>query len=65
MPRTVPDADALAVLRAANAAGGVAIDAMTAFPRWDGTPLDAHLAVLALLTVTGVGGHARFVSRPA
>ena len=65
VPGTVPDADALAVLRAANAAGGVAIDAMTAFPRWDGTPLDAHLAVLALLTVTGVGGHARFVSRPA
>ena len=44
--------DALAVLRAAHAARGVAIDATTAFPRWDGTPLDAHLAVQALLAAT-------------
>ena len=49
-----PDADALAVLRAAHASRGVAIDATTAFPRWDGTPLDVHLAVQALLTVAGV-----------
>ena len=46
---SAPDADAVAVLRAAHAARGVAIDATTAFPRWDGTPLDAHLAVQALL----------------
>lgn len=43
----------LAVLRAANAARGLAIDATTAFPRWDGAPLDAHLAVQALLAATG------------
>ncbi|MBY0275430.1 HNH endonuclease [Candidatus Binatia bacterium] len=50
----LPDAhaDVLTVLRAAHAARGVAIDAATAFPRWDGTPLDAHLAVQALLTAT-------------
>jgi len=41
--------DALAALRAAHSACGLAIDATTAFPRWDGTPLDAHLAVQALL----------------
>ena len=41
--------DALAALRAAHTARGLAIDATTAFPRWDGTPLDAHLAVQALL----------------
>ncbi|MBM4244100.1 MAG: HNH endonuclease, partial [Deltaproteobacteria bacterium] len=41
--------DALAALRAAHAARGLAIDATTALPRWDGTPLDAHLAVQALL----------------
>ena len=35
--------------RAAHAARGVAIDATTASPRRDGTPLDAHLAVQALL----------------
>ncbi|MBM4246233.1 MAG: DUF222 domain-containing protein [Deltaproteobacteria bacterium] len=51
---TTPDADVLAALRAAHAARGVAIDAMTAFPRWDGTPLDAHLAVRAVLAATGV-----------
>jgi len=53
-PGTMPDADALAGLRAAHAARGIAIDATTAFPRWDGTPLDAHLAVQALLAATGV-----------
>ena len=42
--------DALAALRAAHAAAGLAIDATTAFPRWDGAPVDTHLAVLALLT---------------
>jgi len=41
--------DALAALRAAHAARGLTIDATTAFPRWDGTPLDGHLAVQALL----------------
>ena len=46
--------DALATLRAGHAARGVEIDATTAFPRWDGTPLDAHLAVQALLTATSV-----------
>ncbi|MBM4243614.1 MAG: DUF222 domain-containing protein [Deltaproteobacteria bacterium] len=51
-PRTA--LNALAALRAAHAARGVEIDATTAFPRWDGTPLDAHLAVQALLTATGV-----------
>jgi len=45
--------DALAALRAAHAARGLAIDASTAFPRWDGTPLDAHLAVQALLGAAG------------
>jgi len=45
--------DALAALRAAHAARGLAIDATTAFPRWDGTPLDAHLAVQALLGASG------------
>jgi len=52
MAGTAPDA--LATLRAAHVARGVEIDATTAFPRWDGTPLDAHLAVQALLTATGV-----------
>ena len=46
--------DALTVLRASHAARGVAIDAATAFPRWDGAPLDAHLAVQALLAATRV-----------
>ena len=55
----IPDADALAVLRAAHAARGVAIDATTAFPRWDGTPLDAHLAVQALLTAGVIRGLGR------
>ena len=56
--------DALAVLRAAHAARGVAIDAATAFPRWDGTPLDAHLAVAALLAATDVTAmHDRRVER--
>ncbi|MBM4246888.1 MAG: HNH endonuclease [Deltaproteobacteria bacterium] len=45
--------DALAALRATHAARGLAIDATTAFPRWDGTPLDAHLAVQALLGAAG------------
>ena len=53
---SAPDADAVAVLRAAHAARGVAIDATTAFPRWDGTPLDAHLAVQALLAAAGTPG---------
>jgi hypothetical protein len=44
--------DAVGALRATHAAGGVTIDTTTAFPRWDGTPLDAHLAVQALLTAT-------------
>jgi len=46
------DADVLAALRAAHAARGLAIDATTAFPRWDGKPLDAHLAVQALLAAS-------------
>jgi hypothetical protein len=46
--------DALATLRAAHAARGVEIDATTALPRWDGTPLYADLAVQALLAATGV-----------
>ena len=50
--------DALDALRAAHAARGLAIDATTAFPRWDGTPLDAHLAVQALVTATGADGPA-------
>ena len=49
-----PAPDALAALRAAHAARGLAIDATTAFPRWDGTPLDAHLAVQALLGAAGL-----------
>ena len=51
----VPDADTVAVLRAAHAARGVTIDATTAFPRWDGTRLDAHLAVETLLSSPGGG----------
>jgi len=50
---SAPVADALDVLRAAHAARGVAIDATTAFPRWDGAPVDAHLAVQALLAAGG------------
>jgi len=46
------DADVVAALRASHAAHGVVIDATTAFPRWDGEPLDAHLAVQALLAAT-------------
>ena len=53
--RTSLGSDALAELCAPHAARGLAIDATTAFPRWDGTPLDAHLAVQALLTATGGG----------
>jgi len=45
--------DVLAALRAAHAARGVAIEATTAFPRRDGTRLDAHLAVQALLGAAG------------
>jgi len=44
------DADPLAALRAAHAARGLAAsDGHTAFPRWDGTPVDYSLAVQALL----------------
>lgn len=40
----------LAPLSDAHAARGVAAtDARTAFPRWDGTPVDYGLAVQALL----------------
>lgn len=43
-------ADPLAVLRDAHAACGLAaIDARTAFPRWDGRPVDYGLAAQALL----------------
>lgn len=42
--------DALAALHAAHAARGVVIDATAEFPRWEGEPLDAQLAVRALLT---------------
>jgi len=28
------------------------VDATTAFPRWDGEPIDSHLAVQALLAAT-------------
>ena len=52
---SAPVTDALDVLRAAHANRGVAIDATTAFPRWDGAPVDAHLAVQALLAAAGGG----------
>jgi hypothetical protein len=42
--------DPLAALRDANAAHGLAISSTTAFPRWDGEPVDYGLAVQALLT---------------
>jgi len=44
------DVDPLTVLRDAHRARDLpAIDAQTAFPRWDGTPVDYGLAVQALL----------------
>jgi len=45
--------DLVALLRAAHAARGVMIDATTAFPRWDGSPLDLQLATQALLAAPG------------
>ena len=44
-----PTRDAVPALRDANAERGLAIDASTAFPRWDGEPVDYALAVDALL----------------
>ena len=44
-----PTRDAVTALRDANAERGLAIDASTAFPRWDGEPVDYALAVDALL----------------
>ena len=50
--------DPLAPLRDANAARGLLITPATAFPRWDGEPVDYGLAVQALL-VHGTSDHAR------
>ena len=47
-PRTV---DGLRELQRANAARDVVIDAGTALPRWDGTPVDYAIAVDALLAI--------------
>jgi len=41
--------DTVAALRRAHAGCGLVIDASTAFPRWDGEPVDYALAVDALL----------------
>jgi len=52
-----PDTDAFAALRDAHAASHLpAIDAYTAFPRWDGTPVDYGLAVQALMAPEVVAG---------
>ena len=45
----VPTRDAVTALRDAHAGRGLVIDASTAFPRWDGEPVDYALAVDALL----------------
>jgi hypothetical protein len=50
--------DPLASLRDANAAHGLVISSTTAFPRWDGEPVDYGLAVQALL-VRGASDAAR------
>jgi hypothetical protein len=48
---------ALAALRDEHAARGLAIDASTAFPRWDGTAVDYALAVQALLARRAPADH--------
>jgi hypothetical protein len=48
-PTSLPP-DPVASLRARNAADGIAIDAQTSFPRWDGTPPDYHHIVHVLAT---------------
>ena len=50
--------DGLQALREASAARAIAIDAETAFPRWDGTPVDYSLAVDSLLAVEQPGATA-------
>jgi len=50
--------DPLAALRDAHAAHGLLISPTTAFPRWDGEPVDYGLTVQALL-VHGTSDHAR------
>jgi hypothetical protein len=44
-----PSRDGVVALRSTHAALGLDIDASTAFPRWDGEPVDRHLAVQTLL----------------
>lgn len=41
--------DAVASIRDAHARRGLVIDASTAFPRWDGAPVDYALAVQAVI----------------
>ncbi|MBY0280392.1 DUF222 domain-containing protein, partial [Candidatus Binatia bacterium] len=41
--------DAVSIIRNAHARCGLAIDASTAFPRWDGAPVDYGLAVQAVI----------------
>lgn len=50
MSRRPVEDDAVARLERTHAAQGLHIDAQTAFPRWDGTPVDYDLAVQALVT---------------
>jgi hypothetical protein len=48
--------DPAAALRAQHRAEGLAIDAWTGFPRWDGRPVDYDQAVFCLVGTTAVTG---------